>query len=97
MLTGPKYLRPFAIPDELGTINGTCKLEDNLSTGNLKRILGEDIINYLRAYYADPRGLNIRNIICHGAYTLNMINAAIADRIFHTLLCLAAVRENTAE
>ena len=38
MVTGPKYLRPLSIPAELGTINGTCKLVESLSTGNLNKI-----------------------------------------------------------
>ncbi|MBS3788831.1 DUF4209 domain-containing protein [Candidatus Bipolaricaulota bacterium] len=60
---------------------------------------GEDMVLYLKMLLTDPRGLNLRNKVCHGlGNTANLCNYQVADRIVHVLLCLSLIRfEEKAE
>ncbi len=55
------------------------------------KILPDDVSYYFKILYTDPRGLNLRNQICHGFYPTGILNYGIADRIIHSLLCLSLV------
>jgi len=68
-------------------------LSEMLWDENIKKVLGEDLTFYFRVLFVDPRGWNLRNNICHGISTPEMLNATSADRVFHSLLCLQFVRE----
>ncbi len=68
-------------------------LEDMLWDENIKGVLGEDLTFYFRVLFVDPRGWNLRNNVCHGISTPETFNTTIADRVFHSLLCLSLIRE----
>lgn len=55
-----------------------------------------DLAVYLKIIYTDPRGLNIRNNLCHGFYPIGIFNYAISDIVFYTIICLAQLRFATA-
>lgn len=60
---------------------------------NIVKVLGEDLNLYLRVLFTDTRGWNLRNNVCHGISHIETFSQSDADRVFHTLLCLALVRE----
>lgn len=51
-------------------------------------VFGEDVSFYLRATLTSPKGLNIRNNLCHGLVSPNTFNVQIADRLIHILVLL---------
>jgi hypothetical protein len=51
-------------------------------------IFGEDVSFYLRACLTSPKGLNIRNNLCHSLVSPNTFNVQIADRLIHILILL---------
>ena len=51
-------------------------------------VFGEDVSFYLRATLTSPKGLNIRNKLCHGLVSPNTFNVQIADRLIHILVLL---------
>jgi hypothetical protein len=54
---------------------------------------GKDAQLYLRVLYTDPRGLNLRNDVCHGNKRGDDLGMTLADRVFHSLLLLSLARE----
>ena len=68
-------------------------LDDLLRDPLMNEFLGEDLMLYFRVLYTDQRGWNVRNRICHGMFSSNEFGAPITDRVVHSLLCLALVRE----
>jgi hypothetical protein len=56
------------------------------------KTFGEDISDYFRILFTDPRGWNIRNNVCHGLVPFNQLNSIYADRIFHTLILLGLLK-----
>jgi hypothetical protein len=67
--------------------------EDLLREKIMKEIFWDDAIFYLQVLFADQRGWNIRNLVCHGIQKSDYFNVTIADRIFHSLLLLAQVKK----
>lgn len=53
--------------------------------------LGEDAAFYLRTLLTEQRGLNLRNLLCHGLITPYYYDMFKADRIIHALLLLGAL------
>ena len=51
-------------------------------------VFGEDVSFYLRACLTSPKGLNIRNKLCHSLVSPNTFNVQIADRLIHVLILL---------
>lgn len=68
-------------------------LDELLRDEGLIKVLGEDTALYFRVLFTDPRGWNLRNNLCHGISTIDTFNSIFADRVFHSLLCLAFLRE----
>ncbi|MGH7241036.1 MAG: DUF4209 domain-containing protein [Candidatus Saccharimonadales bacterium] len=68
-------------------------LDDLLRDKDIIKALGEDIAIYLRILLTDRRGWNMRNTICHGMLSIEEVGRPIADRLIHSLMCLALVRE----
>ena len=58
----------------------------------IKEKFGADAHLYLVAFLADPRGLNIRNRLCHGLMTEEDLNRWISDRVLHVMLLLGMCR-----
>jgi lysyl-tRNA synthetase class 1 len=48
--------------------------------------LGPDLSLYFLSIYADPRGLNVRNLVAHGLIKPESISQHVADFLIHTLL-----------
>jgi len=67
-------------------------LDDLLRSEEIKSILGEDAVYYMRTLLSDPRGWNIRNDVCHGISHYEQMSKGVADRLVHVLLLLALVR-----
>ena len=68
-------------------------LDALLQRPQLGEILGVSIVTYLRALLTDPRGWNVRNVVCHGLAPMGMLTMPVADRVVHALLVLALVRQ----
>jgi hypothetical protein len=54
--------------------------------------LSDDDMRYFRCLLTDPRGLNIRNAVCHGLWAPDRFGRFIADRLVHVLLILSTLR-----
>ena len=57
-------------------------------------VLGDDKSFYLRTLLTEQRGMNLRNMLCHGLINPIYYNAAKADRIIHALLLVGELRVN---
>lgn len=68
-------------------------LDELLRDQRIISIFGKDISLYFRILLTDQRGWNLRNDVCHGISPAATFQANISDRVFHTLLCLALVRD----
>lgn len=68
-------------------------LDELLRDERIINIFGEDMALYFRILLTDQRGWNLRNDVCHGISPAATFQVNISDRIFHTLLCLALVRD----
>jgi hypothetical protein len=58
----------------------------------LQEYFGEQIMLYLLAFLADPRGHNVRNRLSHGLMAAEQFNRGISDRVLHILLLLGTIR-----
>jgi len=58
-------------------------------------VFNEDVSLYFRILLTDPRGMNLRNSVCHGLSHTGTFNMDMADRVMHALLVLAQVRDNS--
>jgi len=61
------------------------------------QVLGEDVSLYFRTLFTDPRGINLRNDVCHGLAPERMFGVGLADRVLHALLALAQVRKKEGD
>lgn len=68
-------------------------LDELLRDQRVINIFGEDMTLYFRILLTDQRGWNLRNDVCHGISPAATFQVNISDRVFHTLLCLALVRD----
>lgn len=68
-------------------------LDEVLRDDTITQIFGDNIAFYLRVLLTDPRGWNLRNIVCHGMCPAIAFNSDMADRVFHALLLLSHIRE----
>ena len=57
----------------------------------IKDVLGDDVVFYLRTLLTEQRGLNLRNDLCHGLMNPLYFNINKADRIIHVLLLLGGL------
>ncbi len=71
--------------------------DELLRDQGVRVVLGEDVPLYFLVLFSDPRGVNLRNNVCHGISPEWVFNMTMADRVFHALLVLALVRENKEE
>lgn len=70
-------------------------LDELLRESKLGDLLENDSTLYLRVVLTDQRGLNLRNVICHGDAEEGMFHRAAAQRLLHVLLFLAMVRASS--
>lgn len=69
-------------------------LDDLLRDKRTVRCMSESVTRYLQVLLTDPRGLNIRNVVCHGLREAGAFVPWVADRVLHALLVMALVRAN---
>ena len=67
-------------------------LDEILREPIVSSVFDENTSFYLRILFTDPRGRNLRNLVCHGSISPKQITSDIADRVFHAILLLAQVR-----
>ena len=72
-------------------------LDDLLRDEQIVKTLGEDMAFYFRVLLTDQRGWNLRNRVAHGLMRRQDFDRKIANRIVHSLFCLALVRETTED
>lgn len=53
---------------------------------------GENLRMYLLSALAHPKGLNIRNDVCHGLWPADRFTQHVSERILHVLLTVALLR-----
>jgi|APSaa5957512622_1039677.scaffolds.fasta_scaffold10569_2 hypothetical protein len=68
-------------------------LDELLRDQRVINVFGEDMSLYFRILLTDQRGWNLRNDVCHGISPAATFQVNISDRVIHTLLCLALVRD----
>jgi hypothetical protein len=68
---------------------------DSLIKDNLvENIYDDETIFYFRAVLSDPRGLNIRNDVCHGIVNADSFNFSYSLLIMHIIFLLARIRDD---
>lgn len=67
-------------------------LDELLGEKIVKDVFTEDGAFYLRLVLSEQRGLNIRNLLCHGLVPPDNFNAVVAERLIHVLLMLGSVK-----
>lgn len=55
-------------------------------------VFEEDLSYYFRVLFTDQRGWNLRNSTSHGLSPYTFFNPMTADRVFHSLMCVSAIR-----
>jgi Domain of unknown function (DUF4209) len=69
-------------------------LNDALDEERVREVLGADLHMYLVATMSHPKGMNVRNEVCHGLWPAAAFDRAASERVLHALLALALIREN---
>lgn len=67
-------------------------LDAVLRDGIIKNTLGENFAYYLQVFLTNPKGLNVRNSVCHGLFSYDDFNCMIADRLLHVMLCFRLLK-----
>jgi hypothetical protein len=68
-------------------------LDDLLRDQNIKKVFGDDVLTYFGVLFTDQRGWNLRNDVCHGLASYEVVESARAvTRVIHSLLVLALAR-----
>lgn len=75
-----------------GAVMQEKNLGELLKETCLKEKLGQNIHRYLDAFLSDHRGLNVRNLLCHGLMSADHMTQPLADRVVHVMLVLALFR-----
>ena len=69
-------------------------LDDILRDEIIGGIFGNDVVLYLRVVFTDPRGVNLRNRVCHDLMRTCDYTQEIANLVIHALLLLGRVRKH---
>jgi hypothetical protein len=67
--------------------------DDRLANAKTVKALGPDLRVYLVAALSHPKGLNIRNEVCHGLWPVQNFTKAASERVLHVLFAVALLRE----
>ena len=84
--------KPIFKPNNVGGDN-LIILDKMLDDDDIKERLGEDAVFYFKTLLTNPKGLNLRNIVCHGLAPSTSFDMGTADFVFHALLVLSLVKE----
>ncbi len=68
-------------------------LNDALDDETVRQVLGSDLRMYLIATLSHPKGMNIRNQVCHGLWPPAAFNKTVSERVIHVLLSLSLLRK----
>lgn len=66
--------------------------DDPLANANTIKALGPDLRVYLVAALSHPKGLNIRNEVCHGLWPSDNFTKTASERVIHILFAVALLR-----
>ena len=66
---------------------------DILNSGDIRQVLGPDLILYFLALYADPRGMTLRNRVAHGLIKPEFVEESLVIALIHTLLVFGVWKE----
>lgn len=58
---------------------------------------GEQLRVYLLSALAHPKGLNIRNYVCHGLWPSDHFTKPVSERVLHVLLTVSLIRPGESE
>lgn len=67
-------------------------MNDALEDEAAAEVLG-DLRMYLVATMAHPKGMNIRNDVCHGLWSADKFNKTASERVLHVLLAVSLLRK----
>lgn len=67
-------------------------LNDALDDEGVSRLLGADLRMHLVAVLSHPKGMNIRNEVCHGLWTETAFTSSVSAWTLHALLAVALVQ-----
>ena len=67
-------------------------LDELLRDERIVEVLDTDMAHYFKVLLTDQRGWNLRNTVCHGMMPEQDFGYGKADRVVHSLLCLALFR-----
>jgi hypothetical protein len=71
--------------------------DDPLANVVTVKALGPDLRVYLIAALSHPKGLNIRNEVCHGLWPANNFTKTASERVLHALFAVALLRKAESE
>ncbi|MBK8913908.1 MAG: DUF4209 domain-containing protein [Phycisphaerales bacterium] len=66
--------------------------DDPLANANTIKALGPDLRVYLIAALSHPKGLNIRNKVCHGLWPADNFTKTASEQVLHALCAVALLR-----
>lgn len=66
--------------------------DDPLANANTHKALGPDLRIYLVAVLSHPKGLNIRNEVCHGLWPADHFTKTASERVLHALFAVSLLR-----
>ena len=67
--------------------------DDTLANANTIKALGPDLRVYLVAVLSHPKGLNIRNEVCHGLWPADNFTKTASERVLHALCAIGLLRK----
>lgn len=67
--------------------------DDPLANVNTIKALGPDLRVYLIAVLSHPKGLNIRNEVCHGLWPTAHFTKTASERVLHALFAVSLLRK----
>ncbi|CAN5674551.1 DUF4209 domain-containing protein [soil metagenome] len=70
--------------------------DDPLANANTIKALGPDLRVYLIAVLSHPKGLNIRNEVCHGLWPAGNFTKTVSEQVLHALFALSLLRPATS-
>lgn len=67
--------------------------DDPLANANTIKALGPNLRIYLIAVLSHPKGLNVRNEVCHGLWPAGNFTKTASERVLHALCAVALLRK----
>lgn len=64
--------------------------------GSVRSDIGDDIHFWIRAIFADARGMNLRNLVAHGLASREVATYYNCELVIHAILMLGAYKDVAA-